>query len=202
MVCARALSFLHRKICAVWEPSIIIMNVAILHPTESTVWAVACACSNVRCDPYSVWLSLCAVVLWCSILGFLLCMIMTHQGMPIHSHLILLSHCGLIQAQRVELVCTSQSPLKKRKKKGTDGYWYSSNFPLKILTCEEKASATMNMTVQFTDGCSVVLNESYRMWKWLFASMHPGAPHCVWTWLHAAASSCSVIWNDSFGVSL
>ena len=36
-----------------------------------------------------------------------------------HSFLSLLSHCGLMLAWRVELVCTSWSPLNKREKKST-----------------------------------------------------------------------------------
>ena len=40
----------------------------------------------------------------------------TCQGTLSHSHLSSLSHCGLILALRVELVCMSQSQLKKKKK--------------------------------------------------------------------------------------
>ena len=39
-----------------------------------------------------------------------------------HSRLSSLSHCGLILVQKVELVCASLSPLKKKEeKKGTGG---------------------------------------------------------------------------------
>ena len=43
------------------------------------------------------------------------------------SHLSLLSHCGLILAKRVELVCTSWSPVKRKGLVGN----ISSNFPIK-----------------------------------------------------------------------
>ena len=39
------------------------------------------------------------------------------QGTFGHSRLSSLSHCGLILVQKVELVCASLSPLKKRKEK-------------------------------------------------------------------------------------
>ena len=39
------------------------------------------------------------------------------QGTFGHSRLRSLSHCGLILALRVELVCASYSPLQKKKKK-------------------------------------------------------------------------------------
>ena len=55
----------------------------------------------------------------------------TRQGPFGHSRLSSLSHCGLILPKRVELVCESESPLKK-KKKSTSGEWiveHSSQSP-------------------------------------------------------------------------
>ena len=40
----------------------------------------------------------------------------TRQGTLSHSRLSSLSHRGLILAERVELVCASESPLKKKEK--------------------------------------------------------------------------------------
>ena len=57
----------------------------------------------------------------------------TCQGTFGHSDLSLLIHCGLILAQRKELLCTSKSPLKKkRKKKRRQGMnmWTSPPRPL------------------------------------------------------------------------
>ena len=45
----------------------------------------------------------------------------TRQGKLGHSRLSSPSHCGLILAYRVELVCASYSPLKKEKKKSRRG---------------------------------------------------------------------------------
>ena len=45
----------------------------------------------------------------------------TRQGMLSHSHLISLSHCGLILAIEVELVFTADFQFKKKKKKSRRG---------------------------------------------------------------------------------
>ena len=42
----------------------------------------------------------------------------TRQETLGHSRLNSLSHCGLILAERVELVCATQSPLEKKKSTG------------------------------------------------------------------------------------
>ena len=47
----------------------------------------------------------------------------TRQGTLGHSRLSSLSHCGLILALRLELVCASQAPLKKKKKAQAGNEW-------------------------------------------------------------------------------
>ena len=60
----------------------------------------------------------------------------TCQGTFSHSHLSSLSHCGLILAYRVELVCLSKYPLKKKKKAQAGNDWL--NIPLKSLQMRKK----------------------------------------------------------------
>ena len=62
----------------------------------------------------------------------------TRQGTLGHSRLSSLSHCGLILAQRVELVFVSQSPVQKKKKVQAGNEW--SNLLPKIFASEEKAT--------------------------------------------------------------
>ena len=53
----------------------------------------------------------------------------TRQGTLSHSRLSSLSHCGLILAYRVELVCTSLSPLKQKKKEAQARNEWSNILP-------------------------------------------------------------------------
>ena len=49
-----------------------------------------------------------------------------HQGTLSHSHLSLLSHSGLILAQRVEIVCANLLLQKKKKKAQAGNEWLNS----------------------------------------------------------------------------
>ena len=62
----------------------------------------------------------------------------TRQGTLGHGRLSLLSHCGLILVLRLEMVCQSQSPLRKEKEKSSGGEWIVKPSPI-VLASEEKA---------------------------------------------------------------
>ena len=74
----------------------------------------------------------------------------TCQGSFAHSCLCLPSHCGLILAERVELVYVSLPLLKKKKKKTKKHKWGNmvKQSP-KILSSQDKATSTTPPHPQF-----------------------------------------------------
>ena len=80
-----------------------------------------------------------------------------------HSRLSSLIHYGLILAQRVEVVCANQSPLKKRKKKkkrkkrSAAGEWMGEHSP-KLLWGQERATTNTTNSEHFQSTSEWILH--------------------------------------------
>ena len=80
----------------------------------------------------------------------------THQATLSHSRLRSRSHCGLILAQRVEILRASYIPLKKKKKKA--GAERMVDHSSKIIANEDKVTTNCLFHTPRTDKCRKVVS--------------------------------------------
>ena len=112
------------------------------------------------------------VLLWVWLLLAMSVVLLQTNG---HSCLISLSHCGLILAKRVELVCASYSPPPPPWTKSAGSEWMVKQSP-KVLASEEEATTRSTSTISNDTLCvavqpQVVVNVGPQSWLQVWS--HP-----------------------------